>query len=225
MRVFSTLLAAAISLASGSAVAGTYYSGSYEITATYKQLTTTYPGASTFADTTTLAGYLGGVTTAVATITGGVLDPSGSTNPDTGIDNSITNYLAALPGSSIKIEFDSFESYFGMLWGSVDADNTVSLYDGTYLLGSFTGATLSSSSAGLQGYPAAGSFVDFVAYSPTFDFDTVVLSGTASPFEVDNLATIASAAVPEPSSWSLLILGSALLGGSRRGRARRLAGA
>ena len=156
-RLFPVLAAAAaVQLMTGSAVfAGTYDDGSFTITATSSQLTTTFLGASTFADSDTFANYSGSVTTPVATITGGQLNPGGSTNPDSGISSSIANYLAASSGSTETIAFNSNQKYFGMLWGSVDTTNTVSIYENNTLLASYTGSELNSS-VGLQYYSAPG---------------------------------------------------------------------
>jgi hypothetical protein len=199
---------AAIGLAAGnSALAATY-----TVTAVNSQSATTYPGATTFADSSTFAGYGGIVTTSVATITGGALNPGGSTNPGSGFDGSIANYLAA--PSDITITFNGNQKYFGLLWGSVDTTNTVSFYEGSTLLASYTGGQLESS-IGLQGYPANGSFVGFLADGASADFDKVVLSAAGGdPFESVNYA----AAVPEPAAWAMLILGMAGLGGVLRRR-------
>ncbi len=209
-RLFPVLAAAAaVQLMTGCAVfAGTYDDGSFTITATSSQLTTTFLGASTFADSDTFANYSGSVTTPVATITGGQLNPGGSTNPDSGISSSIANYLAASSGSTETIAFNSNQKYFGMLWGSVDTTNTVSIYENNTLLASYTGSELNSS-VGLQYYSAPGSFVDFVADSSAQAFNKIVLSESATFFETDNYAT---SAVPEASTWALMLLGFATLG-------------
>jgi hypothetical protein len=207
--------ATALVLMTGSAVfAGTIDDGMFTITATNSKLTTTYAGASTFADSTTFTGYAGSVATSVANITGGALNPGGSTNPDSGIDNSIANYLAASSGNTETIVFGADQKYFGTLWGSVDATNTISLYDGSTLLAAYTGAELGAS-VGLEGYPSNGSFVDFVADSSSFDFNKIVLSEDATFFETDNYASL-SAAVPEPISLSLFGAGLAGAAAMRR---------
>jgi len=203
-------------MAGGSALAGTQNFGTFTVTATTSQLTTTYPGASTFADTNTFAGYAGSVTTPVATITGGALNPGGSTNPDSGIDNSIANYLAAEPANDETITFNSNQRYFGLLWGSVDESNTISFYENSTLLATFTGSGLEGSTVALQGYPVPGSFVDFVADNSSFDFnEVVVIDGGGDPFETDNYAALA---VPEPAAWAMLLLGMGAMGAILRRR-------
>jgi hypothetical protein len=201
----------AVELMTGSAVfAGTYDFGNFTITATNSQLTSTYPGADTFVDSSDLAAYSGSYTNSVATITGGLLNPAGSTNPDSGINTSISNYLAAENNVPITISFTSNKKYFGLLWGSVDPTNTVSFFENNTPVANFTGAQLeSNSNVALQYYSAPGSFVDFVADSSAFKFNQVVLSDNSEPFESANYAT---SGVPEPSTWAMMLLGFAGLG-------------
>ena len=149
------------------------------------------------------------------------MDPGGSTNPDSGIDNSIANYISAYSGNSITIAFDANQKYFGLLWGSPDVSNTISLYEGATLLATYTGAGLEGNAVGLEPYPAAGSFVDFVADNAGTYFDKVVISENASYFEIDNLASLAA---PEPAAWALLMLGVGMVGFSLRTTRDRRAG-
>ena len=115
---------AALALMAGPALATTDF-GTFTIGAVGSQSTTTYPGASTFANgQTTFAGYSGSVTTPVAAISGGVLNAD--TNPGSGFDNTISNYLSA-ESVPVTIAFNSDQKYFGMLWGSVDPGNTISV--------------------------------------------------------------------------------------------------
>ena len=220
MMIKTLAVAAAFGLASATvAAAGTYSDSQFTITATNAQLSASYPGASTFASSSTFAGYSGSVATPVATISGGALNAGGSTNPDTGIDNSISNYVSALSGIDETISFNSNQSHFGFLWGSVDATNTVSFYENTTLVASYTGAALEANSAGLQAYAAPGSFVDFVANAPSSNFNKVVFSASESlPFETSNLAV---SAAPEPGLWALMIAGLAMMGGALRLRRRQ----
>jgi hypothetical protein len=204
MRKLSVLSAAAAlgMMAGGPAFAGVYTDGLFTITATSGQLNSTV--APTFADSNTFAGYPGSVVTPVATITGGALNPGGSTNPDSGISNTIANYLAVSNGNSETISFGTNQKYFGMLWGSVDTTNTVSFFEGATLVASYTGAQLETNSAALGAFPAVGSFVGFASDSPTSFFNSIVLSETATFFETDNFA---ASAVPEPGTWAMMILG------------------
>ena len=192
------------------AFAGSYNDGSFGITATGSQLTTTYAGASTFADTNTFAGYTGSVTTSVGTISGGSLNDG--TNPDSGIDNSITNWLAGDPAETIT--FNANQSYFGMLWGSIDSYNTVDFYENGTLVDAVTGQELVAGT-GAQNYPNPGSFVDFVANSSADDFNEIVLSDSNGNccFETDNYAVLGAVPVPEPGTLALFGMALLALGG------------
>lgn len=213
------LAAAAVAglMTANAANAATLVDG-FDITATNSQLTTTVPGAVTFADSDTFANYVNdSVVTPIATISGGVLNP-GNTNPGSGINNAnIANYVASEPGNPETIAFNSNQTYFGLLWGSVDAGNTVTFLEDGTVLASFTGAALESDGVGLQGYPANGSFVDFT--STIGSFNQVVLSGNDDPFETSNFAVGAqSSAVPEPAAWAMMLLGFGMIGYAMRKR-------
>ncbi len=193
------------------AAVNSFDDGSFTITATNGQLTSAYAGATTFTDpNTTFAGYTGSVTTPVATITGGSLNAG--TNPDSGIDNSISNYLAGGTSGTVTIAFNANQQYFGMAWGSVDAGNTVNFYEGATLIASYTGSTLNNT-VGLQYYPAVASYVDFVADGSAQYFNTVTLTGSDDPFETANYASVAAtSAVPEASTWAMMLMGFVGLG-------------
>jgi hypothetical protein len=106
--------------------------------------------------------------------------------------------------------------YLGLLWGSVDTYNTLSLYDGSTLVGVVTGSQIAASADGNEG--ASGTY--YVNITSTQNFDTVVASSSQYAFEFDNVAYNPTP-LPEPVSLGLLGLGIAGLGATRR-RARGL---
>ncbi len=208
--------ALALGLAAVTADAGSITDANYTISASASgsQLTTTVPGAVTFADGS-------GVNSAIASITGGTMGQD--TNPGTGFGNNnggITNWFVALPGNSITINFSHSQSYFGLLWGSLDADNTITFENNGTAIASYTGLQLVNDNIGAQYFSAYASYIGFQAVGANSDFNQIILSGTNNPFESDNLAT--NTPVPLPAGfWLLLSGGAALLGVSQRGRLSR----
>jgi hypothetical protein len=115
-----------------------------------------------------------------------------------------TNYMAVLADKSETITFTSgAQKSFGLYWGSIDTYNTIAfLYKGAPVV-SFTGATLpfTVSPFGDQGAPGSNQYVTF----SNLIFDSVVLGSVGqNSFEFDNVTV---AAVPEPSTWAMMILG------------------
>ena len=111
-----------------------------------------------------------------------------------------TTYLTTGMGS-VVLALPGEEHYLGLLWGSVDTYNTLSLYDGSNLVGTITGADVTANANGDQS--ATGTY--YVNILSTVSFDKIVASSTNYAFEFDNVAY--AAAVPEPSSVVLGVIG------------------
>jgi hypothetical protein len=109
--------------------------------------------------------------------------------------------------------------YLGLLWGSVDAYNRLSFYDGATLLGSITGGEVAALPNGDQG-PDGTRYVNVTS---TLGFDRVVATSNGWAFEFDNVAfNIApppALGVPEPGTLMLMAAGLLGLGLARRRRA------
>ena len=111
-----------------------------------------------------------------------------------------TRYLSSGIGS-VVFDFTSNQTYFGLLWGSVDDYNSLSFYKGGLLVGSYTGSQIWAAANGDQG--TQGTFyVNFDDMSGSFN--KVVASSTQYAFEIDNIA-YNSRSVPDAGSSAALV--------------------
>jgi hypothetical protein len=121
-------------------------------------------------------------------------------NPD---GQDTTPFLTTGVGS-LTITLPHDVSNFGLLWGSVDTYNTLQFYDGSTLVGTFTGNDILNPANGDQGQ--SGSV--YVDLASTLPFNKIVASSSQYAFELDNL-TIGA---PEPASLAILAAGLVGLG-------------
>lgn len=171
------------------------------------QMTTTESGASTI---TFAGGVPSGYTLSCPSGRGdcGVIPggqwvyPTGDKNPylDTGI-GSISINLATVQ-SNLKLP--NAVTYFGLYWGSIDKYNTISFWNGSNEVASFTGTDIANAASSAVDFGSTSLFVNFFANGDTWT--TIDLASSQPAFESDNHA-FADSSVPEPATMALMGLG------------------
>jgi hypothetical protein len=109
------------------------------------------------------------------------------------------------------------------LWGSVDDYNTLTVIDrlGNAIAGAtFTGLSVTNPANGNQVNPGTNPIVTLtITGADQLNIGGLRLASTQQAFEVDNFRIVA---VPEPTTWALLILGFGAIGYSMRRRTQQV---
>ncbi len=116
-----------------------------------------------------------------------------------------TNYLSIGADGTETITFVAEQDAFGLYWGSVNSFNTISFYNGTQLVGSYTGANVGPLFPnGAQGSFSSNGYVEFPDLAP---FNKVVLAtGDQNAFEIDNVsAGFVAHQLPSPITGTLTV--------------------
>jgi hypothetical protein len=140
---------------------------------------------------------------------------TGGGNQAAGSDTTVyitSGSTGSFATAQVTLQFPSSEQYFGLLWGSVDAYNTLSFYNGSTLIGSVTGGDVTSSPNGDQG--VNGTLYVNINATGGAAFDRVVMISSQYAFEFDDVAfnptpisRLAGDPVPEPMSFGVLAIG------------------
>lgn len=97
-----------------------------------------------------------------------------------------SNYLSVCTTGTETISFNQIENTFGLYWGSVEALNSIAFYDGSTLVGSYTGSDLSPLVADGNDFSFASA--GYVQFTNLPSFNTVVLQSALTTLEVDNIS-------------------------------------
>ncbi len=141
-------------------------------------------------------------------------DPNGA--PPANSVPAGTSYLSVLGGGSATISLGSVTA-FQFDWGSIDDYNTLTIAStgGPTII--IPGSNFTNPANGNQ--VSAGTNGLFTVTGTAGEiFTGVTFSSSRNSFEVDNLAV--KSAVPEPTTWTMMLLGFGIVGYSLRSRRR-----
>ena len=145
--------------------------------------------------------------TAAAPVIGGVTDVTPYLAvPGTGSTGSAFFNVGALGGGGVLTRLSAD-------WGSIDSYNTLTLYAGNTLIRTITGDMFPPAN-GDQSSAATNRNVSF-DFDRSLGITRVGFSSGQLAFEFDNLSV---AAVPEPATWAMLLLGFGMIGVAARRR-------
>jgi hypothetical protein len=102
-----------------------------------------------------------------------------------------TNYIAAEPNGNVTISYTQKQAYFGLNWGSVDSYNTLTFYEGSTQVASYSGGAITSNDHGSQA--ADGSDIVNFDFNNGLTYNRVVMSSTTPAFEFDTIASSTTA--------------------------------
>jgi hypothetical protein len=112
--------------------------------------------------------------------------------------NDATNYLSVLKNGSVTGTIAGGATILQFYVGSVDQYNSISFDNGAG--GTYSGADFTSNNNGCRTAPCSG-LLTFIG-----SFQSFTLTSSDNSFETDSFTTFARA-VPEPSTWAMMILG------------------
>lgn len=160
-----------------------------------------------------------------APVTGGAIRTGDVTNIAAQPFGSTGNYFTVGPadGSPGVLDLSAFINIaqISFIWGSVDGYNTLEVLDRLGgVLATFDGFDAAVNPNGNQDLPITNpvAFLNITG-ADQFNIGGLRLSSTQNAFEIDNVAI--QAAVPEPGTWLLMLLGFGAIGASLRSRRDR----
>jgi hypothetical protein len=187
---------------------------------------TTTPGVITVNFNGLTPGAFSGVTPIGTYSAGGVIVPA---DQYSGNGTSYISDGAQSTTTSYTLTFNSPQTFFGMLWDAMDAQNSLTFNTNggpiTFNSTNISGLVNADKGNPLNGDDSGEYFVylDFTGTNgTTFSSVTFNNNGTGTGFESDNHSILAST-VPEPSTYGMLLSGLGALGFAVRRRNARKA--
>jgi hypothetical protein len=145
---------------------------------------------------------------------------SGALGLDNGVSapppGDVTNYETVLSNGLATLATSGLLTSFSFYLGSPDAYNTVTFYGLGGYQQTLSGAAILGAAVNADGDQGVGRRV-------SYDFGTervnrIVFASSGNSFEFDSLAGTVQAAVPEPATWGMMILGFGGIGALIRRR-------
>ncbi len=128
-------------------------------------------------------------------VANGAWAPAPDGNNASDPDGVQTDFLAAVGGSTLTMNFGGPQIYFGLLWGSVSDGNTLTFYNGTTSVYTLTADELET----LYSANAQGNY--YVSINIPGGYTSVIASSTSGGFEFANV-TYADSIVTDPFAGS-----------------------
>ena len=131
--------------------------------------------------------------------------------------DDLTNYLTVYNGSATLLGDTGFMNV-SLFWGSIDTYNGLDLLDSAgNVFDTVTAVTIGSGGNGNQLSGNTNRRVDIASTIPIYGLR---FRSTSPAFETDNIKF--SGAIPEPTTWAMMITGFGLVGGAMRRRRKSM---
>jgi len=169
-----------VALAAGACVLGVSPAIALSVTNNPGTTVTSVPGAVVFDDFDSV------VDTTIGTITGGVVKGPASGGPGSPVATGNFIYADGALGAALNVTVTMTEpvSYVGFAWGTPDFFNELDVYDGSTLLGSFTGLDALGNPDYFDIHAGPGEAITQLVMSSTF------AGPSGCCFETDNYSVV-----------------------------------